>query len=37
LNYELGNEMINKDLDIAKIVQKLRTFNYLLKISLDVD
>ena len=37
LNFNLGNEFINKDLDIAKIVQKLRTFNYFMKISLDVD
>ena len=29
--------MINKDLDIAKIVQKLRTFNYFMKMSLSID
>jgi hypothetical protein len=29
--------MINKDLDIAKIIQKIRTFNYFMKMSLSID
>lgn len=29
--------MINKDLDIAKIIQKLRTFNYFMKMNLTID
>ena len=28
---------INKDLDIAKIIQKLRVVNYFMKMQLDVD
>ena len=29
--------MINKDLDIAKIVKKIRAFNYFMKMSLSID
>ena len=37
LNFQLGDQLINKDLDIAKIIQKLRVFNYFIKMQLDVD
>lgn len=26
LNYQLGNQLLNKDLDIAKIILKMRIF-----------
>jgi hypothetical protein len=35
LNFKLGNDRINKDLDVAKIVKKLRTLNFFMKMSLD--
>ena len=34
LNYRMGNEKINKELDIGVILNKLRQFSYFMKVSL---
>jgi len=37
LNYKLGLEHIEKDLDIGNIIKKIRTLNYFMKMILDTD
>jgi hypothetical protein len=37
LNYQLGEELIDKDLDLANIILKLRQLNIFMKMNLDVD
>lgn len=37
MNFQLGLELINKDLDAGKIIQKLRQLNYFMKMYLDID
>lgn len=37
LNYKLGIEHIDKDLDIGNIIKALRRLNYFMKMILDVD
>ena len=37
LNYKLGLEHIEKELDISNIIKKIRTLNYFMKMILDTD
>jgi hypothetical protein len=37
LNYKLGIEHIDKDLDISNIVMKIRQLNFFMKMILDTD
>ena len=37
LNYKLGIEHIEKDMDISNIILKIRTLNFFMKMILDTD
>ncbi len=37
LNYQLGNQLLNKDLDIAKIILKMRIFKNFMNMLLELD
>lgn len=37
MNYKLGIQRIDKEMDIGNIIQKIRTLNYFMKMILDVD
>jgi hypothetical protein len=37
MNFQLGLELMNKELDVGNIIQKLRQLNYFMKMNLDID